>query len=99
MKTSNRTSFLIRRFALLVVLAAVVTAILLAVMPANATEDSSRAVPTETITVAEDQSLWTIAADISGGSGTADIVEQIKLLNSLSGSVVHPGQELKVPTR
>ena len=91
-------TYAVRR--LVVVLALVVGAfvITLAVLPAQASE-SEKPTQTVTVTVQEDQSLWTIAREHSEGAPTDQVVNQIKVLNGLEGSLVRPGQKLEVPSR
>lgn len=50
------------------------------------------------VTVAEGQSLWTVAAAVSPvGRDVRDVVAEIVTLNGLEDAVVEPGQELLVP--
>lgn len=53
----------------------------------------------DTVVVEEGDSLWSIAAEVSGGADTRDVVLDIVEVNGLDRQVVHPGQELAVPGR
>lgn len=53
----------------------------------------------DTVIVDEGDSLWSIAAEVSGGADTRDVVLDIVEINELDRQVVHPGQELAVPGR
>ena len=52
----------------------------------------------DTYTVVEGETLWSIANDVAGdGSSTRETLSTIQQLNGLSGSIVMPGQQLRVP--
>lgn len=95
---AGRGTVVLRRLAVLIAAVACGVALLLFVQPgAAASENSTAPTATTTVTVEEGQSLWSIAASISGGDDTDRVVEQIKELNGLSGSAVRTGRTLTVP--
>ena len=52
----------------------------------------------DTVTVQPGQSLWVIAEGVAvPGQDVREVVEQIRVLNTLEQSTVHAGQELTVP--
>lgn len=53
------------------------------------------------VTVAPGDTLWDIASDAAATSGddVRDMMDAIQQLNTIDGSVVYVGQELRVPTR
>ncbi len=58
------------------------------------------AVPSEvsTVTVGAGESLWVIAEQAAGpGEDVRVVIDQIMMLNGLSDSTVHAGQQLSVP--
>lgn len=91
-------TYALRRLVVVAALVAAAFAITLAVLPAQASENENAA-PTVTVTVKEDQSLWTIAREYGGGEPTDKVVKQIQAINGLEGSLVRPGQKLEVPSR
>lgn len=59
---------------------------------------SLSALPAETVTVREGDSLWAIASERSlGDGGTAEVVSWIQEANGLEGGLIVPGQSLVVP--
>ena len=96
--TRMARTYAVRRLVVVLALVVAAFAITLAVLPAQASEGGASA-QTVTVTVQEDQSLWTIAREHSDGVPTDQVVKQIKALNGLDGSLVRPGQKLEVPSR
>ena len=91
-------TYAFRRLVVVAALVVAACAITLAVLPAQASENEN-SVSTMTVTVQEDQSLWTIAREHGGGAPTDQVVKQIQAINGLEGSLVRPGQKLEVPSR
>lgn len=94
---------LTRRGRVVVFLLALVVVTLAAVWLAAgsaATRDQAGAPRLDLVTVAPGDTLWDIASDIAAGSGddVRDMMRTIQQLNTLDGSVVYVGQELRVPT-
>jgi hypothetical protein len=52
-----------------------------------------------TIVVGQDDTLWAIAARTRPGTDPRVTVRRIRELNGLSGSIVQPGQRLRLPSR
>ncbi|MDQ6523593.1 LysM peptidoglycan-binding domain-containing protein [Nocardioides sp. LHD-245] len=65
-----------------------------------ATRDQAGAPQVDLVTVAPGDTLWDIASDVAVGSGddVRDAMRTIQQLNTLDGSVVYVGQELRVPS-
>jgi LysM repeat protein len=65
-----------------------------------ATRDEAGAPQVDLVTVAPGDTLWDIASDVAATSGddVRDMMRTIQQLNTLDGSVVYVGQELRVPT-
>ncbi|MCR1786468.1 LysM peptidoglycan-binding domain-containing protein [Nocardioides carbamazepini] len=94
---------LTRRGRLVVFLLALAVAALAAVWLAAgsaATRDDAGAPQLDLVTVAPGDTLWDIASDAATRSGddVRDMMRTIQQLNTLDGSVVYVGQELRVPT-
>lgn len=51
----------------------------------------------DTVTVQQGQSLWQIAETVAPGVDPREVVAEIELLNSLTGSI-QPGQQLAIPS-
>lgn len=62
--------------------------------------ESGGAPAVEIVTVAPGDTLWGIASEAAAASGEDidDVMEHIRQLNTLDGSSVFAGQELRVPT-
>ena len=73
-----------------------VSLVLAACLGVVAAAASAGPVETRTAVVRSGQSLWDVAQD-TGAADVAETVAQIRELNSLEGSLVHPGQSLLVP--
>jgi LysM repeat protein len=57
--------------------------------------------PTDAVayTVAAGDTLWAIAGRLAGpGQDRRPVVSEIRRINALEGSLIHPGQTLLVPT-
>ncbi|WP_408898298.1 LysM peptidoglycan-binding domain-containing protein [Nocardioides sp. R1-1] len=65
-----------------------------------ATRDSGGAAQIDVVTVAPGDTLWAIASEAAADTGDSvrDMMQAIQQLNTLDGSVVYVGQELRVPT-
>lgn len=65
-----------------------------------ATRDAGGAAGVDVVTVAPGDTLWAIASDAAADTGDSvrDMMRAIQQLNTLDGSVVYVGQELRVPT-
>ncbi|MDX3109440.1 LysM peptidoglycan-binding domain-containing protein [Nonomuraea angiospora] len=50
------------------------------------------------VEVREGDTLWAIGEALSQGNDPGPVVEEIKHLNGLSGSLIHPGTRLYVPS-
>jgi hypothetical protein len=50
------------------------------------------------VTVEPGQSLWQVAESIAPNADPRDVISDIVRLNQLDGSVVHPGEQLAIPT-
>lgn len=59
--------------------------------------DSSALTPSKTWIVTEGDTLWNIAAQVNPDEDPRKVIKEIKNLNNLSLSVIHPGQILIVP--
>jgi LysM domain len=53
--------------------------------------------PGRTVTVHEGDSLWAIAGKVAPRSDPRDIIVEIREINGLTSSRIHPGQVLVVP--
>ena len=51
----------------------------------------------ETITVADGDSLWSIAEEVAPSHDPRDVVDELVRLNALEGAVVWAGQRLSIP--
>ncbi|MBM7516316.1 LysM peptidoglycan-binding domain-containing protein [Nocardioides nitrophenolicus] len=94
---------LTRRGRAVVFLLALVAVTLAAVWLAAgsaATRDGGGAPQVQLVTVGPGDTLWDIASDAAATSGddVRDMMQTIQQLNTLDGSVVYVGQELRVPT-
>lgn len=87
-----------RRLAALIIVVFATLVVLAVVLPAQASNTRVE-IPTTTVTVQQDDSLWTIARTHSNGARTDHVVDLIMELNGLEGSAIRPGQELKIPAR
>ena len=65
-----------------------------------ATRDAGDVTAVTVVTVAPGETLWDIASDVAAGSDddVRGAMERIQDLNTLDGSVVYAGQQLRVPT-
>jgi hypothetical protein len=61
---------------------------------AGAVEDR---MPTHQVVVQPGQTLWAVATEAMPGADPREAIAEIRALNALTGSVVHPGQPLLVP--
>ena len=57
-----------------------------------------RVVTTQTVTVAQGDSLWAIAQRTSPQSDPREVVTAIRELNGMRSNVIHPGQVLLIPS-
>ena len=95
---------LTRRGRLVVLLAALLAVAAFGIWVAAgsvATHEQGSAATIEVVTVAPGDTLWDIASDAAAASGSTDVrdmMDRIQQLNTLDGSVVYVGQELRVPT-
>lgn len=60
-------------------------------------EDSSALTPSKTWIVTEGDTLWNIAVQVNPDEDPRKVIKEIKNLNNISLSVIHPGQILIVP--
>lgn len=89
----------VRGKRVLVALAFAVAATVGAVAGTAASASGSSAPQTEVVTVAQGDSLWSIAVAVTGpGEDVRDVVSQIAALNDLEGTTLVAGQSLRVPT-
>lgn len=99
----RRTAIAVRRLALLAVIVALGLGLALAVRPAAfagaGAAPSGSSAHTHSVVVGEGQTLWSIAVQNAGGEDPRDVIVEIRDLNGIEGSVVHPGQRLEVPAR
>ena len=51
----------------------------------------------ETITVAQGETLWSIAESIAGDGDVRDVVHEVMRLNNLDGASLQAGQKLALP--
>lgn len=65
-----------------------------------ATREEGGAASVDVITVAPGDTLWDIASDSAAATGgdVRGVMQEIQDLNTLDGSLVYVGQELRVPT-
>ncbi|XRQ12811.1 LysM peptidoglycan-binding domain-containing protein [Actinomadura welshii] len=104
---SDRTPIRLTRRGriVLVAFAATVTLVLLwlTVGPgalAGDRESRTSSTPGNSVVVGPGDTLWEIAADADPGTDPRLVVQRIIDLNGLAGDpTVHPGQELRLPTR
>jgi hypothetical protein len=83
-----------RRVAIVVSLLAAVAF----VAPRAMAADSPPAVPADTWTVTEGETLWSIATAITGpGEDVRDTVASIKNLNALESSSIRAGEQILIP--
>ncbi|TNM46111.1 LysM peptidoglycan-binding domain-containing protein [Nocardioides albidus] len=95
---------LTRRGRLVVFVLALVVVALAAVWLAAgsaATRSEGGSAEVRLVTVAPGDTLWDIASDAAATSGddVRDMMETIQRLNTLDGSVVYVGQDLRVPVQ
>ena len=62
-----------------------------------ATQEAGEAGQIEVVTVAPGDTLWDIAGAAAGDDDVRDVMHRIQQLNTLDGSVVYVGQQLRVP--
>jgi LysM repeat protein len=86
-----------RVVVVLVMLAALLTALTVFGPHSAATGEKGRPVPTRTIEVGEGDTLWGIAADVAKPGETRAMVHRIEELNALTGPELTVGQEIAVP--
>lgn len=82
-------------FVLLAVLALVLVGVLTS--PLKASVDSASGIEASKVTVQSGESIWSIAAEAGLNRDLRDVVSEIVQLNSLSTSVLSPGQQIFVP--
>lgn len=89
-----------RAVVFLLALTAVVLAAIWLAAGSAATRQDGGAPQVELVTVGPGDTLWDIASDAAATSGddVRDMMETIQQLNTLDGSMVYVGQELRVPT-
>lgn len=52
---------------------------------------------TQTVIIHSGDTLWGLAAGLTGGSGVEEMIDEIISMNGLDSAVVRPGQKLRVP--
>ncbi|MGA8993293.1 MAG: LysM peptidoglycan-binding domain-containing protein [Nocardioidaceae bacterium] len=86
------------RLAVAVGLLAVTTAVVLAMgLRSAAAGGGADPVPTRTVQVAPGDTLWGIAATVSGPGEVRETVFRIKELNSMTGAALRAGERIAVP--
>lgn len=76
-----------------------VAILLIAALYASIAPGTPEAVSTRSVRIAGGDSLWSLArAHPVEGLSTAQTAELIRTLNGLSSPIIHPGQDLLVPT-
>ena len=90
-----------RAVVFLLALAAVALAAIWLAAASAATREDGGAPQVQLVTVGPGDTLWDIASDAAATSGddVRDTMDAIQRLNTLDGSMVYVGQELRVPTR
>jgi LysM repeat protein len=84
----------------MVIISTVVLAVLLLASSVRAV-GLPDAPPTDAVayTVAAGDTLWAIAGRLAGpGEDRRPVVSEIRRINALEGSLIHPGQTLLIPT-
>ena len=79
---------------------AVVAALAVAIAAGSAaTRDNGGAPAVDVVTVAPGETLWDIASDVAAASGgdVRGAMADIQDLNTLDGSMVYAGQQLRIP--
>ncbi|WP_349827670.1 LysM peptidoglycan-binding domain-containing protein [Brevibacterium litoralis] len=89
---------LARTLLLAAVFVGVVLAAVLGLRPDAAASGSAEVGAFDTVVVEQGDSLWTVAREAAGDRDVRDVVLAIVELNGLSSQIVHPGQELAVPS-
>ncbi len=70
------------------------------IAPYAVASDSADPVATDTWTVASGETLWSIAASLTGPGGDVwDTVDAIKRLNATESSTIVAGEQILVPAR
>ena len=89
-----------RALVFVLALAAVAIAAIWLAAASAATREDGGAPQVQLVTVAPGDTLWDIASDAAATSGddVRDTMETIQRLNTLDGSMVYVGQELRVPS-
>jgi Tfp pilus assembly protein FimV len=88
---------LTRRGRAVVFLLGLVVALVAGFVLANGSTATEHSEPTTVIQVGAGETLWDIAQSVAVTGHTADMVDHIKELNSLTGGALQAGQELRVP--
>lgn len=91
----------LRRTVVLGVMLIAVLAGLLAAnwAPSAAAGDDRAGVSTVTVVVDEGQSLWSVVSGRSYDRDPRVVIDEVRVLNGMDSSVVHPGQRLELPAR
>ncbi|WP_291793077.1 MULTISPECIES: LysM peptidoglycan-binding domain-containing protein [Brevibacterium] len=96
----SRRVRLLRTALLAAVLLAAAAGLLIAVLvPSAAAGDERPATATTSVVVGEDENLWSIVETGGYDRDPRIVISEIRSMNGLATSVVHPGQELTVPAR
>lgn len=91
---------LARTLVLCIVLVAVLAGVFAAAWsPSAAAGDEGAAVGTVTVVVDEGESLWSMIGDRSYDRDPRVVIDEVRTLNGMDSSVVHPGQRLVLPAR
>ncbi|WP_051298027.1 LysM peptidoglycan-binding domain-containing protein [Brevibacterium album] len=97
---SPRRSRLLRTAVLALALLALLGAVLAGALTSSAAAGDERpAVETAAVVVSEGENLWEIVAERGYDRDPRAVIEEIRALNGLATSVVHPGQRIEVPAR
>lgn len=89
-----------RRFFVVVVMLAVVAFVAPRAMASDSSDALAGTWTTDTWTVAEGETLWSIAtAYTSPGGNVRETVNQIIAINALESTAIRTGDQLLVPTR
>jgi hypothetical protein len=66
---------------------------------ASGPETPFRSAPPTVAVVLPGDTLWSVVTRHAPSRDPVDMIEEIRRLNGLSGSIIHPGQELLLPAR
>lgn len=96
----TRRARLVRTVVVGVVFVAVLIGVCAAVWsPTAAADEGASATGTVTVVVDEGDSLWSVVSERSYDRDPRAVMDEVRTLNGMTTSVIHPGQRLDLPAR